>query len=186
MRKIILINIAMLLCLFSCNDKDVITTEYLDDGYKTHGLFLDKLKEGKHISFYSNGNIRQVKNYHLDTLEGEDFLIYEDSVKNKIYRKNGKLYKQVVTDRGGDTTYIYNRKDKLNENTKAYFNKKPILFGSINNGIEKEMKFDTLGKIKLLLNPPIDFLTKKDSYDLDRAYPDWKEQVKRWEEKNKK
>lgn len=50
---------------------------------------------------------------------------------------------------------------------------------------KKEIRFDPKFKKLSFYKGPLDFLTKKDSMDLDKSYPDWKEQIKAWEAKHK-
>ena len=49
-----------------------------------------------------------------------------------------------------------------------------------------KLEFDTAGNIINFVNlRNLKMLTKEDSLDLDRSYPDWKKQIKDWKKNNK-
>jgi hypothetical protein len=182
MPKEILICFSIMVILNISCEKSEIKKEYQNtDGYKTVGVFHNKKKEGIHISYYSNGNIREIVPYSLDTINGIKVIIYDDSVKCRFNFNKGKLIWQVAIDKYEDTIYSFFKNSQI---MKVYYlnNKKPELFAKLSKGKhEKEIRFDSLGNLKVFLNPPLDFITKKDSNDLDKAYPNWKEQIKEWE-----
>ncbi|HWZ21969.1 MAG TPA: hypothetical protein VNW06_04910 [Cytophagaceae bacterium] len=132
----------------------------------------------KELNSNSSGSIGDNKTKENGWVEG----ITKDSFKLKSLLDSGKAVEQYLIDlRSNDTLFQLNKfkgtKNYANMKVQSIFDK---TIAENDTSKIKEIRFDPKGKLSFYRGP-LDFLTKKDSTDLDKSYPDWKEQIKIWE-----
>jgi antitoxin component YwqK of YwqJK toxin-antitoxin module len=144
---------------------------------KISGRFInDSIRDGVFTYYYPSGQISKIEFYENGNLEGVVTEYYENkkiSGYALLGLKEGTY--QVLWYANGDTNVFYS-----NKISKVYYeNGKPELF-SIDSKPYKKISFDSTGILKKY-EGPLDFITTKDSLDLNNSYPNWKQQVKDWE-----
>jgi hypothetical protein len=151
---------------------------FFENGVKVYGRFVnDSIRDGVFTYYYPSGEIGRVEVYERDSLIGPIVELFEDKKIRSFGYFNSKMTEfQFSFNYNGDTTgtILRNLIRRYSDGGK----KRPIFYYLD----AKQISFDTLGKIREYRGP-LDFLTKEDSLDLDRSYPDWREQVRAWEER---
>jgi hypothetical protein len=184
MKNIIRLVLVMLL-LSGCEDKT--ENSYVDaNGFRTIGLIQNGLREGKHYCYYSNGNLMEVRNYLHDVLDGTSIAIDVDSSRKTLVFSMGKAISQITIDKEGDTVLV-NYGDNIFRLYHPQTKKLCVVMEADpkTGGARSSIEFDSSGTAVNLVNPPLWYLTKKDSSIFDKEYPGWKELVKNAEQKIK-
>jgi hypothetical protein len=143
-------------------------------------------KEVKKDNSDSTKDVNKKKNGWDGVKDGWIEQEMKGSLKLKTLLKSGEAVEQYLIDlKSNDTLFqksnFIGKKFYRDMKVQLIFNEK-----SANNDTSKikEIKFSSTGKIQFYRGP-LDFLTKEDTMDLDKSYPDWKEQIKVWEAKHK-
>jgi antitoxin component YwqK of YwqJK toxin-antitoxin module len=192
-----------LVILFSCQPhSEKMMKEYYPDGkLKCEYKLVNNKIEGDYIEYWENGNVKEYGKY----LKGKREYVFVKVFSNgKTYRHylNGKLEGWSVRNIGSqnlktlyksDTCIYQTLFDTITHDTlfvlqdfksKKFYNVNKLhLISFLKDTMDvREIIFDTNGKIESYKGP-LNFLTKKDSSDLDKFIPDWKKQVNEWEKK---
>ena len=160
MKKATYILIVVIIC--SCKSKTESFT-FEEEGLKVKGQLINGKKEGIFKRYYSNGMIESIRIYKKDELE-------ETSTE---FNENGDTAMNFIDQK----MYEYFRINKKLSISSIYV---PNFTSKINEGIF----FDSTAHIRLL-NSDLKFLSKQDSNRLSKDYPDWQEQIKAWELKER-
>ena len=179
MKIIILMILSTILISCNSSDSNYIYREFVENGEKVKGRFInDTIRDGVFTHFYPDGEIARIRFYENNVMVGSASDYYPNkSLLGYAIINKGDIF-QVTFYENGDTMSIVK-----NKFSKSYYeNSKIEMFSYLSNGY-KIIAFDELGILKQY-TPPLNFLTREDSLDLDRSYPDWRNQVRVWENKD--
>jgi antitoxin component YwqK of YwqJK toxin-antitoxin module len=150
------------------------TKVYFEGKEKVKGEFINGKRDGLFIYYYPNGRVRKIENYKLGRYHGVRKIYFPNGklevIEEYQYKNNNIPITQLGFTESGDTNLIF--KDKT---LRMYYdNKRPYSFIPPNN--KAFIEFNEQGKI-VKYKGPLYFMTKKDSADFEKYYPDWKEQI---------
>jgi antitoxin component YwqK of YwqJK toxin-antitoxin module len=196
-------SILLYLILVSCQPhSEKMRKEYYPDGkLKCEYKLVSNNIEGDYVEYWENGNVKEYGKYVKGKREGMFIKIFSNGKTYSNYvngKSEGWQEKNVGTQKlrtldKSDVIIYQTLFDTISHDTlfvfqdfkaKKFYNVNKLhLFSFWKDTTDgREIIFDTNGIIENYKGP-LNFLTKKDSVDLDKFIPDWKKQVKEWEKK---
>jgi antitoxin component YwqK of YwqJK toxin-antitoxin module len=159
--------------------------EYFPSGkVKINCTYINGLKDGLYREFFESGRLKSSIHYSGGEYDGLMIQYGNTPLKITTLYKHGRLINQFAyyDTLSGQIMGVYQ-----NFHSKGYYENgkiSAISFHLLSSDI-KIIAFNKQGLIKHY-NGPLVFFSKEDSLDLDKSYPNWKEQVKERELRNKK
>jgi len=155
--------------------------EFYEGKERVAGRFLNGQRDGVFTHYYPNGDLARIRFYENGHAKGgaTDYYPNNKLMGYAVFLEKTKDTYQLLWHPNGDTMIVTEGKFSRG----YYKNGKPRMYSYVKKNLSIII-FDEHGKIKRLAGP-LDYLRKRDSLDLDKAYPKWKEQVRERKEKNK-
>ncbi|HVD96811.1 MAG TPA: hypothetical protein VNB90_01320 [Cytophagaceae bacterium] len=171
-----------LLILISCDRNESPAFEYkefYEGKERVEGRFLNGQRDGVFTHYYPNGDVARIRFYENGHAKGgaTDYYPNNKLMGYAVFLEKTKGTYQLLWHPNGDTMIVTDGKFSRG----YYKDGKPRMYSYVKENFSTII-FEESGRIKQFTGP-LDYLRKRDSFDLDKAYPDWKERVREWEEK---